>query len=241
MRKWSRGEKIAAWGVFATVLVGLVAGLEKSGTGTRVTGNSNVSGNQVTGSGNVVGNNNQVYNTPVVPLDMTDKPALSLQASSAQGLDPGENVGGIVRAKGSNHIRLTIRDISNYPLQNMDLSISLPGTAALIGVGQAEDIQGVSCSFRNEGKDVEPDFDLHGDNGQWYDHRDLTKNINTPSLAWKVFCPVLPTDVPLSLVIAATPFKSDAGMKRIRIVGSYGITSGDGARQKQLDKTWNFD
>lgn len=168
-------------------------------------------------------------------------PPLSLQAFTAQDFNPGENVGGIVWGKGFNDIRLTIRDISTYPLQNIDLSISLPGTAVLNGVGQLEDIQGVSCSFHNEGKDIEPDFELHGDDGQWYDFRDLTKNINLPSLAWKVFCPILPTEVPLRLVIAAIPFKGKVGTKRIRILGSYGIASGDGGRQVKLDKTWNFD
>lgn len=158
----------------------------------------------------------------------TAVPTVSLNAYVAPVFPVGTEVGSIKWAREYQDVRVVFKNISAYPIRNLDLTVQAaePGEV-LRGMDQ-------SPGARIDGVELYapqvpfPVVRLRGTNGQDYVLRpgDFGPGGLAVGEQWKVSCQEVPSGVPLRLVVAAVNFGNpNAAPSKLRLFGSYQVAS----------------
>jgi len=153
----------------------------------------------------------------------------------------GEEIDGIKWDARFHDVRISIDKTTGYPIQSIDLSVDGKEKGAIdlfAGIGQSSP----ACpGLKDNPIHLPPDhyFRFHKDNGQ-------DVNESTGDLAdrhggypfmpgWHVFCPALPSETTLKLVVAAVHLGDNMAPNNLHIFGSYTITTSDGIKAVKID------
>ena len=174
---------------------------------------------------------------------LQDMEMLSVNALATNITYPkGTKVGDIEWMDGFIDVRLTIEDISDSPIQNVNLTVEvLDENGALFAMGQMGGIPGVEF-HPPELPDI--GIQLIGKDGQTstVTARDLfamaAQGKTMPSMGkqYKLFCPRLIPKAPLRLVVATGDDKGEL-TNNLRIFGTYETMPSEGSRLVKIDKT----
>ena len=165
------------------------------------------------------------------------RPSISLSAFVSIGHQKGANVGGITWGdERFQDIRLLVGNMSQYSVQNIDLTVRVLDNSedVFVGMGQLSDIPGVQFNGPKA-----PDMIVQTDHTN-ISSRDTWAMSSSPfpwGYSWNVFCPRLPREGELRLVVAAIHKQDFAPPKNLRVVGSFEVVSSEGIKVVSVDKT----
>jgi hypothetical protein len=160
---------------------------------------------------------------------------LSMRAFVTYGYPVGKTVAGINWIDGIKAIRLVIDSQSQFPIQNVDLTIEVEkGMELLWGMGQISEVKG--CRFSEP--DL-PDIGLSvlGTDGQRAKimMRDFSKEMSHVSTSWKVFCDKLIPGDELRLLVAACKAPPKLTVPRtLKVTGSYEMMPSEGSTREKV-------
>lgn len=163
---------------------------------------------------------------------------LSISAAIAPTYPAGHSEYGIKWEDGTSNVRLTVTDLTDYPVRSFDLTVKVLEKTGdiLVGMGQASDIAG--CEFHGP-RWPEMSLDLHGANGKNY-RLPMPDSELSFGAEWKGYCPTLPAGLPLKLVVAVSNEKQKwKEPEKFRLYGSYEVVSDSGSRVIAFNRVVN--
>ena len=137
-------------------------------------------------------------------------------------------------------VRLTIGNTHDFPLENLDLEISVSEgdkEQLIAGIDQLSAVSGVE--FRRPSVPQTPPVRLRGRDGNTYNLPidSMLDKTHFPSPSYKMFCPRLLAKDGLRLIIAAAfTGRIKRPPERLRISGSYETAPSEGSKRVQVDK-----
>jgi hypothetical protein len=149
--------------------------------------------------------------------------SISMDAFISLGYKDGEVINGIMWSSTYRNVRVSIIDIDQYPIQDLDLTVMVADkNTQIVRMAQNGD-EIPDCRFHGP---PFPDIaaTLNGDNGDHVEihSSDMFKGLQMPGAWWKVNCPTLPTGAKLDLMMA-TQNKTKAPPQTLKLVGSYQV------------------
>jgi hypothetical protein len=161
---------------------------------------------------------------------------LSIQASLSVGHLDDQILYGIKWKNSFKDVRLEIEDVTEFPIHNLDLTVQVLENSGdfLLGMGQVSDISGVQFHA--------PEWPhmglvLQGENGgPWYSAEPSDFGQLSFGNHWKMFCPTVPTGVPLRLAIASSNNEAKMVPKKLKVLGTYEVKTNEIDRVAAFEK-----
>lgn len=164
--------------------------------------------------------------------------SVSMQAYVAPTYKPGHVVNGITWSAEYRHVQLSVADIDQFPVEDLDVTVNTTEKGDLIAQ-MAQDGNEISgCKFH-----AAPLPDIVGVlNGVAGDHAEIHSNdgfkgISFPGPWWEVHCPTLSRGTVLDLMIA-TINKSRTAPRKFRLTGSYQVAGAYRYFDKLVSVRW---
>ena len=142
-------------------------------------------------------------------------------------------------------VRLTMENTFEFPLQNIDLTISATDgneTSRIAGIGQLSDVNGIE--YHPPKSPELPPLSLRGEDGNLYrlPTADVFGSVWLPATTFRIFCPRLLPGEPLRLIIATVQSnKVKRPPVRVRITGVYETGPSEGSVRGRIDEVVTVD